>query len=125
MKIFESAENYLEAILMLLNRQEFVRSVDVAKHLQISKASVSVAMKSLHEAGYIDIAPGGHLSLTEKGTGIAEQVYERHTLLTRLFRHLGVSRAVAEEDACRIEHRISQETVDKLRAFVNTMIPQE
>jgi len=118
MKIQESAENYLEAIYTLHKRLGSVRSVDIARDLGYSKPSVSRAMKLLRENHYITIDDEGAISLTETGLAIAENMYERHMILSRFLQSLGVSEAVAFEDACRIEHVISQETFERLRAFV-------
>ena len=117
MKIHESGENYLEAILVLDNKSGFVRSIDVANHLGVTKPSVSRAMSILKNAGYINFAEDGQLSLTETGREIAESVYERHQLLTLLLTSVGVDKETAMEDACRIEHVISQESFVKLREF--------
>lgn len=116
MQIRESAENYLETILMLQKRRGQVRSIDIASELSFSKPSVSVAMKNLRLNGYIEIAPDGSISLLEKGRKVAEKVYERHTLLTQWLTMLGVSPETAAEDACRIEHVISAETFDVLKS---------
>ena len=118
MQIRESAENYLETILMLQKRRGQVRSIDIASELSFSKPSVSVAMKNLRLNGYIEIAADGSISLLEKGRQVAEKVYERHTLLTQWLITLGVSPETAAEDACRIEHVISVETFDALKAHV-------
>lgn len=110
MKIQESAENYLEAILILQQRNGYVRSIDVAAQLNFSKPSVSVAMKNLRENDYIAIDDGGMISLMPKGKEIAEKIYERHTLLTEWLIRLGVSPDIAAEDACRMEHVVSEES---------------
>ena len=115
MTIHESGENYLEAILVLDSKSGFVRSIDVANYLGVTKPSVSRAMSILKNAGYINFAEDGQLSLTETGRGIAESVYERHQLLTLLLTSVGVDKETAMEDACRIEHVISQESFVKLR----------
>ena len=114
LKIQESAENYLEAILMLQQRHGSVRSVDVANELSFTKPSVSVAMKNLRENGYI-VMDGGHITLTESGRAIAESVYERHMLFSDWLMSLGVSRDTAVEDACRIEHVISKESFEAIK----------
>ncbi len=116
MNIHESAENYLETILILHKRKGYVRSIDIATELSFSKPSVSVAMKNLRTNGYIEVDDGGHITLTEKGLEIAEKMYERHTLLSNLLVALGVQPEVAAEDACRIEHVISVETFEALKA---------
>ncbi len=109
-RIQESAENYLETILILENRNGSVRSIDVASELDFSKPSVSVAMKNLRQQECITVDGDGFILLTEKGRGIAESVYERHTLFTEWLIALGVNERTAAEDACRIEHVISEET---------------
>lgn len=110
MKINQSAENYLETIYMLLQRNGEVRSIDIANELEFSKPSVSVAMKNLREHGYIETTPDGYITLTDSGREIAERMYERHTLITRWLVSLGVPEQVASEDACKIEHVLSAET---------------
>lgn len=110
MEIRESAENYLESILILQRRSGSVRSIDVANELGFSKPSVSIAMKNLRENGYITVDDGGLITLTEKGTHIAETMYERHTLLTGWLVRLGVDEQTAVQDACRMEHVISAES---------------
>ena len=116
MKIQESAENYLEAILMIHNRQGNVRSIDIANELSFSKPSVSVAMKNLRENGYIQVDGDGFITLTEAGLAIAEMIYERHSLLSNWLTALGVDPQIAVEDACRIEHVISSETFEAFKA---------
>lgn len=116
MKIQESAENYLEAILVLTQRNGQVRSIDVAHYTGFSKPSISRAVGLLRDNGYVSIDQNGLLCLTEAGLKIAETIYERHTVLTELLTMLGVSPETAAEDACRIEHVISAETFDKLKA---------
>lgn len=115
MKIQESAENYLEAILELKNTLGVVRSVDVARHLGFSKPSVSVAMKHFREEGYITVDNEGNLNLTEKGKTVAEKIYERHTVIAELLILLGVSRETAYEDSCKIEHDLSDESFERLK----------
>lgn len=116
MKIQESAENYLEAILVLTQRNGQVRSIDVAHYTGFSKPSISRAVGLLRDNGYVSIDQNGLLCLTEAGLKIAETIYERHTVLTELLTMLGVSPETAAEDACRIEHVISAETFEKLKA---------
>lgn len=115
MVIHESAENYLETILMLSKRQGQVRSIDIATELKFSKPSVSVAMKNLRQNGYITVDDNGHILLTEDGFTIANNVFERHQLITSLLIALGVSPEVAAEDACRMEHVISEESFNALK----------
>lgn len=119
MKIHESAENYLEAILVLHKRKGYVRSIDIANELEFSKPSVSVAMKNLRENGYISMDAEGSITLLERGREIAERIYERHTLLSSWLTALGVDPAVAAEDACRIEHVISSESFEAIKAHAN------
>lgn len=118
MKIQESAENYLEAILILMQKNGQVRSIDVAHYTGFSKPSISRAVGLLRDNGYVSIDQNGLLSLTEAGLKIAETIYERHTVLTDLLIKLGVSPETAAEDACRIEHVISSETFEKLKEHV-------
>lgn len=118
MNIHESAENYLEAILIIKNEKGSVRSIDIANHLNFSKPSVSVAMKNLRENGYISIDPDGFISLEESGKKIAEKIYERHMLLSDWLTRLGVPRDIATEDACRIEHVISEESFSAIKGHV-------
>lgn len=115
MKIHESAENYLETILILSRQQPHVRSIDIAAELNFSKPSVSVAMKNLRENGYILVNKEGHITLTESGLRIAETMYERHTLISNWLITLGVNPRTAVEDACRIEHVISAESFDAIK----------
>ncbi len=125
MKIQESAENYLETILVLHNRTGFVRSIDIANEMNFTKPSVSRATGLLRDEGCITIKQGGQILLTDKGREIAESVYERHKMLTDFFVLLGVDKEVAAEDACRIEHVLSEESFDKLRMHIkNTQSAQ-
>ena len=115
MNIYESAENYLEAILSLREAHGMVRSIDIANHLHFSKPSVSVAMKKLRESGYIEMDEDGLISLRPAGEEIARRIYERHQLLTQLFTRLGVDPEVAAADACKVEHDLSEETFQKIK----------
>ena len=117
-KIRESAENYLETILVLQQRNGSVRSIDIAAELEFSKPSVSVAMKNLREKGCITVDGDGIISLTPEGRRIAEGVYERHILFTQWLISLGVAPEVAAEDACRIEHVISEESFRAIQRHV-------
>ncbi len=110
MKLQESAEMYLETILVLSHRSPYVRSVDIAAELDYKKPSVSVAMKKLRENGYINMDGDGYITLTGKGRAVAEAVYERHTVLSGWLSRLGVEEAAATRDACRMEHVISAES---------------
>lgn len=115
MKIHESAENYLETILILHKTKGMVRSIDIANELDFSKPSISVAMKNLRENGYIEVDKDGHITLLEKGLEIAERMYERHTVISKFLTGLGVDEKVATEDACRIEHVISAESFEAIK----------
>ncbi len=110
MNIHESAEDYLEMILMLREEKGYARSTDIAARLGVTKPSVSFAMKNLRENGYITMDEDSYISLTEKGDAIARRIYDRHKALTRFLIQLGVSEPVARKDACKIEHDISDET---------------
>lgn len=116
MKIHESAENYLETILILRERKGNVRSIDIVNELSYSKPSVSIAMKNLRENGYVNMDADGSLTLTEAGEKIASRMLERHRLLTDWLVSLGVSEQTASEDACRIEHVISVESFEAIKA---------
>ena len=118
MVIHASAEDYLESILILQERCGQVRSIDIVNMLGYSKPSVSVAMKKLRESGYINMAPDGLITLNESGLEIARKVYGRHQAITKLFVMLGVDPAQAAEDACKVEHDLSNETYDRIREFV-------
>ena len=115
MNIYESAEDYLEQILVLLEEKGYARSTDIAESLGVTKPSVSVAMKKLRENGYISMEKGGLISLTDKGYPIARRTYDRHQTLTRFFVSLGVDEAIARKDACKIEHDISEESFAAIR----------
>lgn len=115
MKLQESPEDYLETILILSEESESVRSVDIAAHLGFSKPSVSVAMKKLRENGFISMDPYGKVSLTAEGRAIANKVYERHQVISGLLIRIGVSKENAVNDACRVEHVISEECFQKLK----------
>lgn len=118
MVIHQSAEDYLESILVLQETCGQVRSIDIVNRLGYSKPSVSIAMKKLRESGYISMSPDGLITLNESGLAIAQQVYSRHKVITELFLLMGVSEKTAAEDACRVEHDLSQETFERIRAFV-------
>lgn len=124
MNIHESAEDYLEAILVIKHKKGSVRSIDIAAELSFSKPSVSVAMKKLRADGYIEMEPSGEIILLDKGREIAEKIYERHTFLTDWLTAIGVDPAVAREDACKIEHDISVETFAALKSYVADTLKQ-
>ena len=113
----ESRENYLEAILVLEKEKGQVRSIDVANYLEFSKPSVSVAVANLKNALLLTVSPEGWLQLTDAGRALAEHVLERHRILSKVLMHLGVDEATAQDDACRIEHVLSQSTFECLKAF--------
>lgn len=114
-KFNESAEDYLETILILSHKLPVVRSVDIATEMNFKKSSVSVAMKNLREKGYITVTDAGFIYLTESGREIAEMIYERHDVLTQYLVSLGVPHNIAEEDACKMEHVISKESFQALK----------
>ena len=118
MKIKESAENYLEAIYVIKKEKGFVRSVDVANYLNFTKPSVSVAMKTFREEGYILMDPGGGITLTEKGRVIAERIYERHEVIAKALIAMGVSEKTAYDDSCKIEHDLCDESFEKIKAYL-------
>ena len=118
MPVYASAEDYLEAILVVGQRRGVVRSIDIANELNFSKPSVSVAMKKLRESGHIEMDKDGFIHLLPSGKEIAEHIYERHRILTEFFVYLGVSEPVASADACKVEHDLSNETFDKIKAHV-------
>ena len=118
MNIYESAEDYLERILMLLEQKGHARSIDIAVGLNVSKPSVSVAMKKLRENGYITMGTDNNIALTDKGYAIARKIYDRHQVLTKYLIQLGVPADIAREDACKIEHDISEETFAAIRSRV-------
>ena len=115
----ESAENYLEAILVLSQRLPVVRSIDIANYLNFSKPSVSVAMKNLRSKEYIEVSDAGFITLTDAGKEIADTIYERHTFLSQWLISLGVDQQIAVDDACRLEHQISPESFAAIKAYVN------
>ncbi|NCB71742.1 MAG: metal-dependent transcriptional regulator [Clostridia bacterium] len=121
MKIHESAENYLETIFVLQKRNGYVRSIDIATELNFSKPSISNAMKQLRSKGYIQMDESRLITLTEKGRKVAEQIYERHQLISEFLEMLGVDSQTAAEDACKIEHVLSKETFEKFKEHVNEM----
>ena len=120
MKILESAENYLETILILSKRNNVVRSIDIVNELEFTKPSVSVAMKNLRENDSIKMDSNGYITLTEKGKAIAELMYERHILLSEWLESLGVNKKTAVEDACKIEHVISDESFNAIKRHVKS-----
>ena len=120
MHIQESGEMYLETIFVLLKEKNIVRSVDVAEHMGYSKPSISRAMGLLKKGNFIEVAPDGAITLTDAGVQVAQKIYDRHTLLTRLLVQLGVSPETAAEDACKLEHAISDESFEAIKKHVQT-----
>lgn len=118
MKILESGEDYLERILILKQKMGNVRSIDIVNDMNFSKPSVSIAMRKLKEAGYIVIDENGYIELTDTGNKIASNVYERHVILTKMLTALGVSEETAMKDACKIEHDLSEESFNKIKAHI-------
>ena len=123
MKIHQSAEDYLEKILMIRERKGEVHSIDIANELGFSKPSASVATKNLRQAGYISMDGNGAITLEPPGYEIASRIYQRHKLLTRILAALGVDEETAAQDACKIEHDLSPETFEKLRAYAEAHLP--
>ncbi len=118
----QSMEDYLERILMLQEKNEIVRSIDIAHSMSFSKASISVAVKKLVESGYINHnLQTGQISLTEAGLKIATDTYDRHKTLSKFFEYLGVDKDIALEDACAVEHDLSSQTYEKLKKFVEKL----
>lgn len=119
MKLQESGENYLETILVLKNRLGYVRSIDIATELGFSKPSISRAVGILKEAGYVVVEPTGNIVLTETGQEMANKVYERHIVISKFLElSLGVDKEIADKDACKIEHIISEESFSKMKEIV-------
>ena len=118
MKINESAENYLETILMLQRKNGYVRSIDIANELSFSKPSVSVAMKNFKEKGYITIDEAKGIELTPAGLKIAEDVFERHEVVASALMAIGVDEETAYEDSCKIEHFISDKSIEKIKLYL-------
>lgn len=122
MKIQKSAEDYLEAMLMLKEKHGYIRSIDIAGQLGVTKPSVSYATKRLRENGYISMGADGLITLSDTGMEIASRIYERHKLLTEILVKLGVDEAVALEDACKLEHDLSEESFDAIRESAKKLL---
>ena len=122
MKIQKSAEDYLETMLMLKEKNGYIRSIDIARHMDVTKPSVSYATKRLRENGYIDMDNDGLILLTDAGMEIANKIYERHKMLSRFLIMLGLDPELAEEDACKIEHDISNETFEAICDHVENVM---
>lgn len=121
MGIHESGEMYLETIHVLLKKNGAVRSIDISEHMGYSKPSVSRAVGLLKQGGYILVDKNGYIQLTEAGVQVAEKIYERHTVLSRMLIALGVDEKVAAEDACRLEHAISDESFEAIKNHIKTL----
>ncbi len=120
MPIYESGEMYLETILLLKNENESVRAIDISKHLDISTASVSRALKNLTNEGFITIANDSVINFTQRGKELAEYTYEKHLIITKFLEQLGVSKDIATKDACKMEHIVSKETFQKIKDFLES-----
>jgi Mn-dependent DtxR family transcriptional regulator len=119
MQIHESAEDYLEAILILQEKHGEVRSIDIVNQTGYTKPSISVAMKHLRENGYITMDENGYITLTDSGSAVAQRIYTRHRVLTQLLTDIGVGEETAAADACKIEHDLSNETFQKIREYAD------
>jgi len=122
LKIQASAENYLEAILVLGKKKSNVRAIDIAQHMNFSKPTISIAMKQFRDNGYIIIDSNRHISLTEKGAEIANRTHERHNLIAKLLIMIGVDEETAYTDACKIEHCISEKSFECLKAYYSRFV---
>ncbi|MDY2959511.1 MAG: metal-dependent transcriptional regulator [Hornefia sp.] len=118
MQINKSAEDYLEAMLMMREERGYIRSIDIAAKLGVTKPSVSYATKHLRESGHITMDPDGLITLTESGMAVAKKIYERHNILTEFFTKIGVDPEIARADACKIEHDLSTETFDAFCKYI-------
>lgn len=121
MALHQSGEDYLEAILLLRQEKGVVRSIDIAQFLGYSKPSISRAMSLLKASGHITMEDGGHITLTSQGEVVAQDIYQRHSLLNAFLEHLGVPKEIAAEDACNMEHCISSETYRCLKKFMDEL----
>ena len=121
MNVGETIENYLETIYILLKKNGEIRSIDIVNEMGYSKPTISIMMKQLREKDFVDFDEAGYITLTDKGRAVAEKVYERHIVLTEVLMRLGVDEKTAKEDACKIEHVISQESFAKIRDFAKQL----
>ena len=119
MRLLESGEMYLETILILSQKMKLVRAIDVGEYMGYSKPSVSRALANLREGGYVSVDSDGHLSLSESGLAAANKIYERHQLLTTMLVRLGVPEEIAAKDACKIEHDISDESIEAIKKCIS------
>ncbi len=117
MKLQESGEMYLETILILSKKKSFVRAIDVGEYMGFSKPSVSRAIGLLRNGGFVEVGDGGGLSLTEEGRQVAEKIYERHRYLTKMLVEMGVDEETASEDACRMEHVVSDKSFEAIKSY--------
>lgn len=124
MKIQKSSEDYLETMLMLKEDRGYIKSIDIARHLDVTKPSVSYATKRLRENGYVTMDDDGLIHLTDSGMAIAAKIYDRHKMLARFLKLLGVNDETADNDACRIEHDISQTTYEAICDHVNNFLAE-
>lgn len=124
MKIQEAGENYLESIYILSQRQKDVRAVDICSYLGYSRPTVSAVLKHFREDGYVEVDGNNHITLTPSGLAIARKIYERHIVISHMLESLGVSRETAAADACKIEHDISEETFQCMKAHYRRTAPQ-
>ena len=125
MSIFESGEDYLEAILMVSENKSEVHAIDIVNELGFSKPSVSIALKKLKEQGYITIDLNNHLHLTDSGMDVAKKIYERHKVLTSILESLGVNKETAEDDACKLEHDLSDESWNAIKNYYIVNLKKE
>ena len=125
MAVTEAIENYLETILILSHKQPEVHAIDICSYLGYSRPTVSIVLKKMKDYGLVNVNSDNHITLTPTGTQVAERIYERHKLLSSLFEFLGVNRDVAAEDACKIEHDISDETFECLRKLYDKLASEK
>ena len=122
MAITEAVENYLETILILSHKQPDVHAIDICSYLGYSRPTVSIVLKKMKDDNLVNVDSDNHITLTERGRDVAEHIYDRHNVLSSFFEYLGVNRDVAAEDACKVEHDLSNETFDLLKAYCNKII---
>ena len=125
MAVTEAVENYLEAILVLKRKQPDVHAIDICNYFNYSRPTVSVALKQMKDKGFILVNGENHISLTDEGLEVAERIYERHTIISKMLVSIGVSKATALEDACKIEHDLSDETFRCIKKYFNERMARE